>query len=114
MAAPAREIAYRTYRAPRLSSLCLDPVRIVYGTPAEALAEMLTTIAPLPARLEIVAVDVNTTQIFDPAIVQRSSDPADDPPVGILIVRGLAVAEVFQAVLDLARLAWEPNAPDAA
>lgn len=114
MAGAAREIAYRTYRAPRLSSPCLDPVRLVYGTPGEALAEMLTAIAPLPKRLEIVAVDVTTTQIFDPEIVQRSIDPADDAHVGILIVRGLAVAEVFQGVMDLAHLAWEPNAPSAA
>ncbi len=114
MAAPAREIAYRTYRAPRLSSGCLDPVRVTHGTPREALAEMLTAIAPLPKRLEIVAVNSTTTQIFDPQLVQRAIDPADDPPIGILITRGLALAEVAQGVLDLALQAWEPHAPVAA
>lgn len=110
----AREIAYRTYRAPRLSSPCLDPVRVVYATPDEAMAEILTAIAPLPNRLEIVAVDVATTQVFNPVIGRHAVDTSDDPPVGVLIVRGLALAEIAQAVINLAARAWEPTAPEVA
>lgn len=107
MASSAREIAYHTYRSPRLSSACLNPLRVIFATPDEAMAEILAAIAPLPGRLEVTQPTLTTLQIFDPS-ARPDADRDGDPVVGVLVMRGLGMADIAASVLGLVSRDWRP------